>query len=292
MGGGPVADIHIDAALVRRLLEEQHPDLADLPLRTLAEGWDNVLLRLGDEMTVRLPRRLASAALIAHEHRWLPELAVGLPLPVPVPLRVGRPSEALGYPWAWTVAPWFPGGTAEHHPPDDLRATARRLGEFLAAMHRPAPADAPTNPWRGTPLASRTDRLLVALDELGDALDPEAVLTRWDSLLATPAWSAPPVWLHGDVHPLNLLVHRGVLSAVIDFGDICAGDPASDLAVAWMMFPPAERDAFRAAAGVDVDTWRRAQGWALSLGVVFANGDERITAIGRRTVAAVLADRG
>jgi aminoglycoside phosphotransferase (APT) family kinase protein len=243
-------------------------------------------------MTVRLPRRLASAELILHEQRWLPEVAVDLPLPVPVPIRVGRPSKALGYPWAWTVAPWFPGGAAEHHQPGDLGATARRLGEFLAAVHRPAPADAPANPWRGTPLASRTERLLVALDELGDVLDREAVLRRWESLLAAPPWSAPPVWLHGDVHPLNLLVDQGQLSAVLDFGDICAGDPASDLAVAWMMFPPAERDVFRAAAQVDDDTWRRAQGWALSLGVVFTNGDEAITAIGQRTVAAVLADDG
>jgi aminoglycoside phosphotransferase (APT) family kinase protein len=50
-------------------------------------------------------------------------------------------------------------------------------------------------------------------------------------------WDGPPIWLHGDLHPFNLVVNQGRLSAVIDFGDLCAGDPATDLAVAWMLFP-------------------------------------------------------
>jgi aminoglycoside phosphotransferase (APT) family kinase protein len=103
------------------------------------------------------------------------------------------------------------------------------------------------------------------------------------------------VWLHGDVHPLNILVDDGRVSAVIDFGDLTAGDPASDLAVAWMLFPPEARPAFRTACGARepvVDAlWTRAWGWALALGVALANGDERVAAIGRRTLAAALVDR-
>lgn len=288
----PPAEVRIDEALVRGLLAEQHPDLASLPLTWLASGWDNELFRLGDELTVRLPRRAASAALVLHEQRWSPSIAVGLPLPVPVPVRVGVPSEALGYPWGWTVGPWFPGRPAEADPPADLAAAAASLGDFLAALHRPAPADAPTNPYRGVPLADRSDRLVAALDELHPLVDRDAVMVRWAGIVDTPSWPGPPVWLHGDVHPLNLLVDKGRLTAVIDFGDVCAGDPASDLAVAWMLFPPDVRDTFREATGVDDDTWTRARGWAIVLGAAMATGDDRVAAIGRRALAAALADDG
>jgi hypothetical protein len=60
----PAADIEVGAALVRRLLDQQHPDLADLELRLVANGWDNVLYRLGDELVVRVPRRKLVAGLI------------------------------------------------------------------------------------------------------------------------------------------------------------------------------------------------------------------------------------
>jgi len=78
------------------------------------------------------------------------------------------------------------------------------------------------------------------------------------------------LWLHGDLHPANVLVHEGRVSAVIDFGDVTSGDPATDLAVAWMMFPAEARPAFRAAAGDhDEDTWTRARAWALSLALAY-----------------------
>ena len=98
----PAAELDVDEALVRALLEEQHPDLAGLPLRLVANGWDNVLFRLGDDLVVRLPRRELAVPLVEHEQRWLPELAPRLPLPIPAPVRVGRPGA--GYPWPWASA--------------------------------------------------------------------------------------------------------------------------------------------------------------------------------------------
>lgn len=283
----PAAEVEVTEGLVRALLREQHPDLADLALVEVASGWDNLMYRLGDALSVRLPRRATSAVLIEHEQRWLPQLAAGLPLPVPVPLRVGVPG--CGYPWRWTVGPWLPGRPAELDPPEDLELAAVMLGGFLRALHQPAPADAPNNPYRGVPLAERSDRLVAGLDLLAASVDRGRAMARWSSLGQTPAWPGPPLWLHGDVHPLNLLVHDGRLSAVIDFGDVTAGDPASDLAVGWMLFGRSLREIFRASAGADPDTWARAEAWALALGVAMATGDDRVAAIGRRTIAAVLA---
>ncbi|MEQ1785580.1 MAG: aminoglycoside phosphotransferase family protein [Acidimicrobiales bacterium] len=289
----PAAEIDVTPDLVGELLRQQHPDLASLPLRREARGWDNDIYRLGDDLSVRLPRRLAGAVLILHEQRWLPVVAPALPLPVPVPLRTGVPGA--GFPWAWSICAWLPGAEIEEAPPDDWEDAARVLGGFLAAVHRSAPPEAPHNPYRGVPLEDRAAIFAAGLDLLAADVDRAPLMAAWHRALGARVWDRPAVWLHGDVHPRNVLVDGGEISAVIDFGDMTAGDPASDLAVAWMLFPPETRAQFRAACGgaapVDDATWERARGWALVLGVAMSNGDDRIAAIGRRTLAAVVADR-
>lgn len=290
----PEPEIAIDVRLVRRLLAAQHPELADLPLDVLTEGWDNVLVRCGDDLVARLPRRGAAARLVVHEQRWLPELAPRLPLPVPVPTHAGVPGE--GYPWHWSVVPWFDGEPLAHRPPDDWAASAEALGTFLAALHQPAPLSAPDNPFRGTPLAPRTERLRSGLDALAGSIAVErgAVERAWEQLVDAPAAQEPPLWLHGDLHPLNVLVHRGRLAAIIDFGDMTAGDRATDLAAAWLLLPVSVRPHFRRAAGlsrpIDDATWMRAQAWALALGVAYLSGDPPLTDVGARVVAEIVAD--
>ena len=101
----PAADIDISVGLVRRLLAAQQPDLAHLPVTVMANGWDNMSCRLGDDLLVRLPRRAAAAELVRHEQRWLPLLAPQLPLPVPAPVREGRPGP--GYSWPWSIVRWW-----------------------------------------------------------------------------------------------------------------------------------------------------------------------------------------
>ena len=289
----PAAEVDIDVALVRRLLEEQHPDLASLELELVAFGWDNVMFRLGDELSVRLPRRQVAASLIEHEQRWLPVLAPRLPVPIPLPLRIGVPGA--GFPWRWSVCPWLPGSMAATSADIDCAGLADDLADFIAPLHRAAPGDAPVNPVRGVPLLDRDVSTRTRLEQVHDLVDGPAVLALWEVACATPPWDRPPVWLHGDLHPANLLVEGGRLSAVIDFGDITAGDPATDLAVAWMVLPVAERERFRDRLAVDDDTWSRARGWATSLGVAYVSSSADapvITAIGRRTLQALLAEAG
>lgn len=293
-GDKPRAEVAVDATLVRALLVEQHPDLADQPIVLVAEGWDNTIFRLGRELCVRLPRRQLAVALVEHEQRWLPALVHRLPLPIPAPIRAGGPGA--GYPWPWSICPWFDGDTALAAPPADLTAAATALGGFLAALHRPAPADAPANPYRGVPLPARAEVTMSRLGQLGDLIDTDAVATRWQRLAATSAWAGPPVWLHGDLHPENLLVDEGRVSAVIDFGDLTAGDPASDLSLAWMLFDADDRAVFRTAAGAGDDaTWARAQGWALTLAIAYlaSSADTpSFAAFSRDVIASVLNDAG
>ena len=168
----------------------------------------------------------------------------------------------------------------------------------LGALHQPAPGDAPLNPVRGVPLAERHDVVLERIRRVEDLVDASSLLDLWTRLSGTRPWAGPPLWLHGDLHPANVLVSEGRVTAVIDFGDLCAGDPATDLSIAWMMFPAAVRPLFRttARAGApppDDDTWARARAWALALGLAYlAHSHDKPTmgALGRRTLSAVLTD--
>jgi aminoglycoside phosphotransferase (APT) family kinase protein len=174
---------------------------------------------------------------------------------------------------------------------------AVRLGEFLAALHHPAPVDAPLNSYR-TSLPSRSDAFVERLQQCGDQIDHATALRVWGAALAAPVWSGPSLWLHGDLHPGNLLVNSGQLIAVIDFGDMTAGDPAVDLSVAWMLWPESVRHVFRGTVDrltgwTDDAMWRRARGWAIHLGVAYlvhSLDDPLMGGIGRRTIAAALAD--
>jgi aminoglycoside phosphotransferase (APT) family kinase protein len=97
--------------------------------------------------------------------------------------------------------------------------------------------------------------------------------------------------LHGDLHPANLLLRDGRLAAVLDFGDVTAGDPATDLATAWLTFDPPAREAFRGEAAPDAATWRRARGWAVGMAtamVVTAEPASVIHRIGEAALQQVL----
>ncbi len=282
----------VDAALARSLVADQHPDLAALPVRELASGWDNVTYRLGDLLTVRLPHRIEAVPLLEAEARWLPVLAPGLPLPISAPVRRGAPG--LGFPWPWTIGPWYPGSVMATTPVVDQLAAARSLGVFLAALHQPAPGEAPANVYRGVPLARRSALFDGALETLGSRVDRVAARRVWDDALAAPVWAGPPLWLHGDLHSANILVDAGRISAVIDWGDITSGDPAADVMVGWMVFGAEARAAFREAAGHDDATWTRARGWCLAMCLAFLaspRSTDLMRSVGASVLPVVLDDR-
>ncbi|MFF3641373.1 aminoglycoside phosphotransferase family protein [Streptomyces sp. NPDC002564] len=260
-------ETEITAELVRELLRDQHPDLADLPLRLGALGWDNQLWRLGDDLAVRLPWATRSAdALLHKEYDRLPGLAPLLPLPVPVPQRLGRASER--FPRPWLVTTWVPGEPADRAPATRGDEAADALAAFLTALHRPAPAGAPAGRDRGRPLGELGDHFteqLASAVALGPIADPDGLREVWEDARAAPAWEGPPVWLHGDLHPANVLTADGTFCGVIDFGDLFAGDPAFDLAAAWILLPDGAIDRFHRAyrPSPDTATLRRARGWAV-----------------------------
>lgn len=261
--------LEIDVSLVRRLLV-QFPQWADLPVKRVEfDGWDNTTFRLGEDLSVRLPSAQAYAGQVEKEHRWLPRLAALLPLSIPVPLAMGVPAN--GYPWHWSVYRWLEGENATIKSIADLQQFATTLAQFLAALQRIDPADGPPpgqhNFFRGGPLTTYDSETRDAIATLRGKIDADAVTAVWEAALRA-TWHGPPVWLHGDVSAGNLLVEKGRLNAVIDFGCTAVGDPACDLTIAWTLFSGESRDAFREALPLDRATWARGRGWALWKGLI------------------------
>jgi aminoglycoside phosphotransferase (APT) family kinase protein len=262
-------EVHTDAALVRRLLAAQFPQWVGLPIEPVrSAGTDNTLYRLGDHMAVRLPRKPSAAGpRVEQEQRWLPRLAPLLPLAVPIPL--ADPGQA-----------------------------ATELAHFIAALERIDPAGGPPpgphNAFRGVPLARRDAQTRAALAALRGTLDTNAAAAAWEAALQTPPWDGAPVWIHGDLQPVNLLVQGGRLSAVIDWGCLGVGDPACDLMPAWSAFSADAREIFRAALQVDDATWARGRGWALSFGLIalpyYQSTNPVLAGIARRAIHEAIAD--
>jgi len=270
------AEIEITADLVRDLLQEQHPDLAGLGIREVAGGWGNQMWRLGDGLAVRMQRMDPTPQRQLKERRWLPVLAPRLPLPVPIPVRFGEPSER--FPKHWTVMTWVPGEPLDHGSISRGVHAADTLAGFLRALHVQALAEAPIATDRGGHPSNCTD----GFENFLQAVAPDDIAAEvravWDDAVAAHAWAGPPVWVHGDLHPANVVVSDGTLSGIVDFGDLFAGDPAWDLAAAWVLLPAGTAARFfDMYAQADQAAIRRARGLAamksLFLMLMGQNGD-------------------
>lgn len=255
----------ITVELIRGLLAEQFPQWVELPIRPVEkDGWDNLTVRLGETMSVRLPSADMYASQVDKEQRWLPFLRPQLPVAIPIPL--GRGEPGAGFPRPWSVYEWLPGQQAALTRIADPVDMAEDVAGFLTALFR---IDATQGPraglhsfHRGSGLEHWDESARTAIDDLADLIDVATARDLWRTARMSQ-WDRPPVWFHGDMSGSNMLVRDGNLSAVIDFGTSGVGDPACDLVIAWSFFHGAGRQAFRQRLGLDDDTWARARGWML-----------------------------
>ena len=256
------------------MVDCQFPEWAALPLRPVERGgWDNRSFRLGDEMVVRLPSAVGYADQVQKEQRWLPYLASALPVLIPRPVALGKPM--CGYPWQWSIYSWVAGEPAQSERIADLSKFAADLAAVLVAMQS---ADSTGGPppgahsfHRGGSLAIYDSQVQRSISALGGAIDVAGAMAAWDTALVS-GFEGPPVWVHGDIAPGNLLTQDGSLVGVIDFGQLAVGDPACDLSIAWTFFSGRSREIFLSRCGADEATRARARGWALWKGLIVAAG--------------------
>jgi aminoglycoside phosphotransferase (APT) family kinase protein len=278
------------------LLADQHPDLADRPVRRVeSTGTDHAVFRLGDDLVVRTPRIRWAEQQVARESAWLPVLAEHLPVEVPAPVAVGEPG--LGYPFRWLVSTWVDGRDVLAHlaagADVDWLGLAADLAAFLAALQA-VPSDGGPKPGkRGRALVDRDADVRAGIEAMAGEMDVRRALDLWDAAVAAEPWPGPSVWLHGDLLPGNLVVAEGRLRGVIDWGASGVGDPACELMVAWSL-PSEARAVLRDGVGLDDATWTRARGWVIEQAVPFIPYYEATipaaVAITRTRLARALAD--
>ncbi|CAA9416679.1 MAG: putative phosphotransferase [uncultured Rubrobacteraceae bacterium] len=285
-------EVHIDASLVRRLVDGQFPQWADLPVSAVrSTGTVNAIYRLGDHLYARLPRVEGWAEDLEREWRWLPELAPHLSLRIPEP--VGRGHPAGPYPFSWAIYGWIDGQPYSDKLVSDQRRAAGDLARFVAELRRIGPvAGAPRGGRR--PLRELDAATRAAVESARGIIDADAATAAWESALGAPAWKGEPVWVHADLLRPNLLVHEGRLCAVIDFGSVGVGDPAADVIPAWSVFGRDGRETFREALDVDDGAWSRARGFALHQAALiipyYVETNPGFAALARRTVEEVISD--
>jgi aminoglycoside phosphotransferase (APT) family kinase protein len=261
------AEVAVGAELAAELVGAQFPELAGTTVEPLGEGWDNVVYLLGGEWVFRFPRRQVVVAELEKEIAFLPRLAPLLPVRVPVPELVGRPTEAFR--WPFSGARYIEG--AEACDADASRALlARDFGRVLRILHSGDVRDAlPELPENWTERANMATRVPWTRDQLARIAGLWTAPPVVEEILSQAATLPPPqprVVCHGDLHFRHLLVHDGRLHGLIDWIDLCRGEPALDLLLVWSFFTRDERDAFLAEYGeIDDDTSLRARTLAFSL---------------------------
>jgi len=251
--------------VVREMLDEQFPEWKELPLRCVEnEGWDNKTYRLGDELKVRLPNAAGYVPQVEKEFKWLPKLANQLPVAIPEPVALGKPSA--DYPWLWSVYRWIEGETVSAATISDMNAFAKDLAGYLHALWAADTIGGPIagdhNFHRGGDLSVYDEETRFCLAGVTGDIDAKAALMIWERALQSK-WTKPAVWVQGDLSTGNILIWNGRLSAVIDFGLCTIGDPACDLVITWKFFSGANRELFKTMVDMDQPTWHRAMGWTL-----------------------------
>lgn len=270
----------MSADAARERIEAQFPELAGLPVEHIGQGWDSTAWTVGP-WVFRFPRHDEAVRLLLRERDWLPVLAEALMVPVPQATLYGQPTQRHPRPFLGHRRLVGQTACSVALSPAQTSALAEAMGSVLASLHAlQVPATLPRDEH------GRTDpeRVLSALQRRRVA---PALLGLAASLQDTPRWDGPLVWTHGDLYARHLLLdEHHHLCGVIDWGDVHAGDPATDLSLGFMQFSGADRRRFLAAYGtVDAATEDRARLRALYCSVVLAalgagTGDAALQAVG------------
>ncbi|MFI8684382.1 phosphotransferase [Rossellomorea sp. NPDC077527] len=246
------AEAEVTTRLARQLIESQFPDLIPTDLEIIDYGFDNTVIKVSDKWVFRFPRREIAVKLLETEGRLLPLLASNeLGLQIPVPFYYGKPS----FPYEWPFLGYrFVKGTIPSMAEIALRegASAIRLARFLKKLHCTSVSEAEE---QGVPY-DELDRLDV--EKRRPVLEKNTEEIRKHNLfhgvelleeylhhLPHRVLPEKSTLVHGDLHFKNIVLDgEGVLSGIIDWGDVHLGQRAVDLNLVYSFLGSNGRDLF------------------------------------------------
>ena len=223
-----------------RLIAEQFPHLAPVHVTYLGEGYDSTAYDVNGSWVFRFPKRADVEQQLLVEMRALPVLGQLLPLPVPNPCLLGRPTT--DFPRHFTAYPKLPGVPAIGIEQERLRieAVAPALGVFLSALHAFPVGEAVRLGIQDQSIDPVIEECRTeALEDFRLVRDvaPAAPLDAWRTWLSAgpvdaPAQRAPAVLVHNDLAAEHVLCDpgSGLPTGVIDWSDMALGDPVVDFA--------------------------------------------------------------
>lgn len=289
--------LDVTTAIVRRLIDDQFPELRDLAIEEVAsDGTVNAIYRVGNNLAARFPLRdqdpSASRLWLESEARASRELASCSPAPTPMPVAIGAPGH--GYPLPWAVQTWLPGNVATVEDPAHSIPFAEDLASFITSLRA---ADTQGRRFsgrgRGGSLTDHDKWIETCFLQSAELVDVIPFRRLWEQLRTLPS-AGPDVMTHGDLVPGNVLVSDGRLVGVLDPGGFGPADRALDLVGAWHLLDSHPREEFRRALSCGDIEWARGIAWALeqAMGLVwyYVVSNPSISRIGRRTLERIVAE--
>lgn len=230
---------HMSTQLYKRAIVKAFPQLAIHHIQLESSGWDNVVAVVNHEIVFRFPRRPEVARMLEVETRLLPELRKAVSLPIPQIELLSRGCKAFNSIFVgYRLIPGEPLTRTlfqQIYSTELAQRLACQLANFLSELHS-FPIKRAVE--LGVPRTTDQDlwanfyaEIQKKVFSLLEAHEREWTRQLFGTFLDDERnFRFTPVLLHGDLNPDHVLFDKktGLISGIIDFGDVRIGDPIYD----------------------------------------------------------------
>jgi aminoglycoside phosphotransferase (APT) family kinase protein len=243
-------EIAINPDVARDIIEAQFPELIPVSIAELGKGFDNTVFIVNDKYVFRFPRREIAVQLLTVENQLLPLLVNQVNIAIPEPIFFGQATKE--YKWPFTGYKHVKGDSPGVLSNEIRNLSAVPLALFLKKIHQFSTVQAekfgvPHDRFERMNIGKRKEMLLGNIKKAADLqlIEEDQAALDWLSTMGETQLNPPVTLVHGDCHIRNILVNQeGIISGIIDWGDMHIGNPAIDLSIAYSFLPQSGRELF------------------------------------------------